>query len=142
MDNICYEKLDKFKHITPSFKRFAIASLRCYQYDYNVKVQTFNTCEKTYLSNHFAAFKRTTSTQWRDLLFDYTQMVEDCINNNWSLDGVFNMFLLSSENKAKIYCIETLTEKAIQDIINKNIAAFNRLNSYINDLFLLKDMNL
>ena len=144
MDNICYETLDKFKYVTPSFRRFVgyDTKIRNYEYHYDIAVKTFNTCEKTYILNHFTAFKRNTSTNWRDIIFDYTNMVEHCINAEYTLDDVFNVFSISPDNKANIRFLAMLTENAIQDIINRNIAAFNRLNSYVNDLFLLKDMGL
>jgi hypothetical protein len=144
MDNICYETLDKFNHVTPSFRRFVgyDAKIRNYEYHYDIAVKTFNTCEKTYLLNHFTAFKRNTSTNWRDIIFDYTNMVEHCINDEYTLNDVFNVFSLSPNNKANVHYLALLSENAIQDIINRNIVAFNKLNSYLNDLFLLKDMNL
>ncbi len=144
MDNICYAKLDSFKRIVEVFKRFTKFenNLRIYEYRYDIKVKTFNTCEKTYILNHYTAFKRNTSTGWRDILYDYSNLVEHCINNEYTLDDVFGVFSLSPENKAKVHFLALLSEKAIQDIIDKNIAAFNKLNNYIQDLFLLKELHL
>lgn len=139
MKKINYKVLDSFKRVSASFRRFVNFeddNLRNYAYCYDVN---FKLLDSRY---QFTAFKRNTSTKWKDVLFDYTSMINVCISNNYSQSAIADIFGMTPSNNAKVWLIEDYSAETIQEIIDKNIAAFNTLQNYINDLQLIKDLRL
>lgn len=144
MKNINYELLDSFKRVSASFRRFVAFdndNLRHYEYKYDVTL-TLNK-DNEIVPYHCIALMRNTSTKWKDVLFDYTAMINDCISKNYSLLDIENTFVMKPLAKlAKVWLIEDYSAETIQELIDKNIAAFNALQNYLNDLQLIKDLHL
>ena len=144
MKNINYKLLDSFKRVSATFRRFAAFdndNLRHYEYKYDTALTLNKDNEIT--QYRCIAFMRNTYTKWKDVLFDYTATINDCISKNYSLVDIENTFVMKPLAKlAKVWLIEDYSVETIQELIDKNIAAFNALQNYLNDLQLIKDLHL
>lgn len=129
------DSLKKLKHVHLIFKYE-----KSYMYSYNTLVYFYDEVFDTFIESAFVACKRYTSLQKVEELYDYTECINEAIDTNMSVIDVFNYLRLCPENFANTIDMSTCSLEQLQNIIDANINALMRLNSYIQERKMLEDI--
>ncbi len=114
--------------------------IRTYLYDYAVKIK--NPIVLKSVGTALVAFACNSLTKFKEVMFDYSNDIEDILKKQYSLTRIDDYFNHDIDilQKTKSYRIKSLTPEAAQHIINRNILAINKLNEYIVEQNMLEEL--
>lgn len=115
-------------------------NLAQYQYKYKLNARIYNAFINEFCDETCLAIQCNGDTGYKPVIYDYTKLIDMCISENASMTKIIGYFAFCSEKYAVNYLINDSIIPKLQSIIDANILAIARLNTYVAEQHIIEQL--
>ncbi len=115
-------------------------NLAQYQYKYKLDARIYNAFINEFCTETCLAIQCNSDTGYKPVIYDYTKLIDMCISENASMTKIIGYFAFCSEKYTVNYLINDTIIPQLQSIIDANISAIARLNTYVAEQHIIEQL--